>query len=103
MTGAAVVIGSVHMDLIARADRFPGRGESVSGGTFSMGPGGKGGNQAIALAQCGVKTTIVSRVGDDQFGRDLRAALERKGVDVKCLAVDASAPTGASTVLSAEG
>ena len=103
MSGSAVVIGSLHMDLIAQADRFPGRGESVTGGSFAMTPGGKAGNQAIQLALCGVETTLISRVGDDQFGRELRAAISKKGVQVDRIAIDPFAPTGASAVLAAEG
>ena len=103
MSGSAVVIGSLHMDLIAQADRFPRRGESVTGGSFAMTPGGKAGNQAIQLALCGVETTLISRVGDDQFGRELRAAISKKGVRVDRIAIDPFAPTGASAVLAAEG
>jgi ribokinase len=103
MSGSAVVIGSLHMDLIARADRLPRRGESVTGGVFTMTPGGKAGNQAIQLALCGVETTLISRVGDDQFGRELRDAMGRKGVGVNRIAIDPVTPTGASVVLAAEG
>lgn len=103
MSGSAVVIGSLHVDLIARADRFPGRGESVTGGAFSMAPGGKAGNQAIQLALCGIETTLVSRVGNDDFGRMLRSALQKKGVRIDRVTVDPDAPTGASTVFAAEG
>lgn len=102
MSGSTVVIGSVHMDLIASADRLPRIGESVTGGVFSMAPGGKGGNQAIQLALCGIETTLVSRVGDDQFGAVLRSALSRKGVRIHRVAVDPERATGASTVLAAE-
>ncbi|HET7714445.1 MAG TPA: ribokinase [Bauldia sp.] len=98
-----VVIGSVHMDLIASAERLPGRGESVSGGTFAMAPGGKAGNQACQCALAGAGTHIVTRLGDDTFGRTLRSALERRGVDTSVVVLDREAPTGASTVLAAEG
>jgi ribokinase len=103
MNGAAVVIGSVHMDLIATAARLPRHGESVTGGAFAMAPGGKGGNQAIQLARCGVETSLISRVGDDDFGRTLRTALARKTVRVEQVAVDPERATGASVVLAAEG
>jgi ribokinase len=102
MSGTAVVIGSVHMDLIARAERFPGRGESVSGGIFSMAPGGKGANQAIQLALNNVETTILARVGNDEFGRFLTSALQRKGVNTDRVGIDPDAATGASTILAAE-
>lgn len=101
MSPSTVVIGSVHMDLIASADRLPGPGESVSGGCFTMAPGGKGGNQAVQLALAGVETTLISRVGDDQFGHALRSALKLKGVLTHRIAVDPLVATGASTVLAA--
>jgi ribokinase len=98
-----VVLGSVHMDLIATAARLPGRGESVTGGTFAMAPGGKAGNQACQCALAGAETRIVTRLGDDDFGRALLAALEGRRVNTSLVAVDAEAPTGASTVFAAEG
>ena len=64
-----VVVGSVHMDLIATADRLPDHGESVSGGVFTMAPGGKAGNQACQFALAGASVQILTRLGDDIFGR----------------------------------
>ncbi|MCB1500381.1 MAG: ribokinase [Bauldia sp.] len=98
-----VVLGSVHMDLIATAARLPGRGESVTGGTFAMAPGGKAGNQACQCALAGAETRILTRFGDDAFGRELTSALAARGVDVSLVAVDPEAATGASTVLAGEG
>ena len=98
-----VVLGSVHMDLIATASRLPGRGESVSGGTFAMAPGGKAGNQACQCALAGADAAIFTRLGDDEFGRTLRTALDARGVDVSAIITDREAATGASTVLAGEG
>ena len=103
MRGPAVVIGSVHIDLIGSAARLPGPGESVTGGVFTMAPGGKCGNQAIQLALNDIETTVVARVGDDQFGRFLLSALQCKGVKTNRIVVDPDFATGASTVLSAAG
>jgi len=71
-----VVLGSVHMDLIATADRLPGRGESVGGGVFTMAPGGKGGNQACQFVLAGTHAHMVTRLGADAFGRELLAGLQ---------------------------
>ena len=98
-----VVVGSVHMDLIATAGRLPGRGESVSGATFAMAPGGKAGNQACQCALAGAATQIVTRLGDDAFGRELREALSVRGVDTSLVTIDSDHATGASTVFAAEG
>ena len=98
-----VVLGSVHMDLIATAERLPGPGESVAGGAFAMAPGGKGGNQALQLALAGAEVKMLSRLGEDPFGRELLSALQAKGVDTSLVAVDEEHPTGASTVFAAQG
>ena len=100
---SVTVVGSVHMDLIATADRLPRRGETMPGRTFSMHPGGKGGNQAVQVALNRVQAFMVGRVGDDAFGERLRRALSQKGVDTTYLSIDPDAPTGVSTVLTGEG
>jgi ribokinase len=97
---SAVVLGSVHMDLVARATRLPGRGESVVGSQFSMSPGGKGGNQACQLALLGLTTFMLTRLGNDEFGRQLTKALQSKGVDTSLIVIDPQAATGASTVFA---
>jgi ribokinase len=96
---ACIVVGSVHIDLIARAGRLPRQGETLPGTSFAIHPGGKGGNQAAQVARAGVPAVIVGRVGRDQFGERLRAALRDAGVDTTYLAQDDHEPTGASTVL----
>ena len=98
-----VVLGSVHMDLIATAERLPAPGESVTGGVFAMAPGGKAGNQACQFALAGAETAIVTRLGDDDFGAHLVAALAGRGVDTAHVSIDKEAATGASTVLAAAG
>lgn len=98
-----VVLGSAHMDLIASAARMPGRGESVAGGSFAMSPGGKAGNQACQVALAGARAQLISRLGDDMFGRQLLAAIAGRGVDVSQVRIDPELPTGASTILAAEG
>ena len=99
----AIVLGSVHMDLIATAQRLPGKGESVVGQSFAISPGGKAGNQACQLVKCGTSTSIFTRLGDDMFGRQLFEHLTSRGVDPSLITVDTSAPTGASTVFAGEG
>ena len=98
-----IVLGSVHMDLIATAERLPAPGESVTGGVFAMAPGGKAGNHACQLALAGAETAIVTRLGDDGFGQQLMAALKGRGVDIAHVGIDKEAATGASTVLAAAG
>ena len=82
MTSRIAVVGSLNMDLVVRSPHLPRRGETVPGGTFATYPGGKGANQAVAAARLGAAVAMVGTVGDDAFGRDLRADLQAEGIDV---------------------
>ena len=62
------VIGSFAVGLTMRAERFPVAGETLLGTDFDMGPGGKGSNQAIGAARLGADTSLLVKIGDDQFG-----------------------------------
>src|SRR5829696_2337346 len=99
LTGV-MVVGSVHMDVVAAADRLPGKGESVVGHRVVLSPGGKAGNQAAQAALNSAHTFLVGRVGHDVFGDRLRAALTRTGVDTTYLTVDSQEATGVSPVLT---
>ena len=60
-----VVIGSSNTDMTIKGDKLPAPGETVAGGIFYMGPGGKGANQAVAASRLGGNTTLVCKVGRD--------------------------------------
>ncbi|MCP9758727.1 ribokinase [Aquitalea sp. S1-19] len=78
-----VVVGSINMDLVALAPRFPAPGETLSGERFATFPGGKGANQAVAASRLGAEVVMVGCVGSDLFGRDLVAGLNKEGVDTR--------------------
>lgn len=99
----ALVVGSLHMDLIATAEVLPTPGSSVTGDSFTRSPGGKAGNQAVQLARLGIPTSLVARIGSDPFGDELAAAMSTNAVDRSLVVRDPVLPTGASTVLSAAG
>jgi ribokinase len=63
-----LVVGSSNTDMVIRVSRIPRPGETVLGGEFTMAPGGKGANQAVAAARAGGHVTFVARVGKDVFG-----------------------------------
>lgn len=98
-----VVIGSLNMDLIVKAVRAPGRGETVMGEEIHFIPGGKGANQAVGLARLGAETTMIGTVGSDSFGEELLKALQRDGVNTSNVKVINSEATGIASILLAEG
>ena len=57
------VVGSINLDLVARVERLPRPGETISGTTFERFPGGKGANQAVAAARLGAQVRLVGAVG----------------------------------------
>ncbi len=80
MSGRVLVVGSVNVDLVVRAERLPEPGETVLGGTFARHHGGKGGNQAVAAARLGAAVSLVAALGDDAFGNEALEALSGEGV-----------------------
>ena len=76
-----VVVGSINIDLVARAERIPLAGETIRSTDFQIHPGGKGANQAVAAARLSYPVRMIGRVGSDAFGENLSAQLVRAGVD----------------------
>lgn len=93
------VIGSINMDLVVRAPRFPKPGETVSGEELNMVPGGKGANQAVAAARMGSEIAFFGRVGQDVFGPKLRANLEGEGIDIEHVQVLPDVSTGVALIV----
>src|SRR6201994_3294417 len=97
------VVGSLNMDLVARAPRMPQPGETLAGHTFAQVPGGKGGNQAVAAARLGAQVAMLGCVGADANGAQLRAGLEAEGIDCSALDTSATAPTGVALIFVDDG
>jgi ribokinase len=95
-----VVIGSANLDLVVAADQIPRPGETLLGGGFETFAGGKGANQAVAAARAGGHVAMVGHVGDDDFGKRLRAGLEDAGVGVDTVARVAG-PSGVALIVTA--
>ncbi|MCK6455217.1 MAG: ribokinase [Phycisphaerae bacterium] len=93
-----VVIGSINMDLVLRVDRAPGPGETVLARDLATIPGGKGANQAVAVARLGASCALVGRVGDDDFGSRLLVVLEAAGVDIRHVTVTEGHSTGVAMI-----
>src|SRR6516225_9595016 len=92
-----VVVGSVNMDLVARTPRIPLAGETISGTGFETTPGGKGANQAVAVARLGYPVAMVGMVGEDVFGQALLDNLSNAGVDTGAVA-RVSGPSGVAQI-----
>ena len=96
-----IVIGAINVDLVVSGAALPRPGETVVGGSFSRHHGGKGGNQAVAVARAlGTegRVLMVAAVGDDDLGRGALAALEDDKVDVRHVGIRAHAPTGVALI-----
>jgi ribokinase len=95
---AVAVVGSINLDLVARCERLPRPGETLTGATFERIPGGKGANQALAAARLGAKVTLTGAVGGDSFADEALALLRDGGVDLDGVRrVDG--PTGVALIL----
>lgn len=75
------VYGSINMDLVVYSDEIPGIGETVMGQSLLQNPGGKGANQAVALAKLGVTVDFLGAVGTDSYAPELLASMQTAGVN----------------------
>jgi len=92
------IVGSINLDLVARAERLPREGETVTDATFSRLPGGKGANQAVAIGRLGYPVSMVAKVGDDEFGRRLRQGLADAGVNVAAVGTAKATASGVALI-----
>ena len=76
-----VVIGSSNTDMTIKAERLPKPGETILGGVFVMGPGGKGANQAVAARRLGADVSFICKVGKDIFGDNAIEGYRKEGID----------------------
>ena len=95
---AIAVLGGVNMDLVTYSSRFPGPGETIAGRRFLTYPGGKGANQAVAVARLGARAAMIGRVGDDIFGPQLIDALQTAGVDTSRIAIAPNQTSGIAVI-----
>lgn len=93
-----LVVGSFVKDLIVSASRFPEAGETVLGCGFQTASGGKGANQAIQAARLGAHVTMVGKVGDDVFGKEMIKSCAESGIDCSRVMIDKDAPSAVGNV-----
>ena len=96
-----LVLGSTNTDMVISGRKIPAPGETVSGGKFMMNPGGKGANQAVAVARLSAKRgacVFIAKVGDDLFGRETAVRMGKDGIAAR-LVVDRKEPSGTALIL----
>ena len=98
-TPKVAVVGSLNVDLVCRASRWPNKGETLIGDTFEMFTGGKGFNQATAAARLGAAVTLIGSVGADLFGEMLLAATETEQIRSRFVTKRAEVGTGVATIV----
>lgn len=104
ITPKVVVVGSINLDFVATGATLPEPGETVTGATLAIHPGGKGANQALAARRLGADVRLIGRVGADAMADQALALLKADGVDLTGVGVEATVPTGAALIaVDAEG
>jgi ribokinase len=92
------VVGSINLDMVARVERLPRPGETISGADLQRFPGGKGANQAVAAARLGARVRMVGAVGDDELAEPALATLRDAGVELE---LERRGSTGLALILVA--
>lgn len=93
-----LVIGSSNTDMTVKGSRIPVHGETVLGGEFCLGQGGKGANQAVAAARLGGNVEFICKVGRDGFGEDSIKGYKAEGMDVSHTLVSEK-PSGVALIM----
>lgn len=96
------VVGSINMDMTVTAERIPHKGETLRGDSIHYIPGGKGANQAVAMAKLGAEVEMFGCVGNDGNGQKLLEKLKSAGVGTAHVKVREDAPTGVAMITVAE-
>ncbi|MGI6643812.1 MAG: ribokinase [Bacillota bacterium] len=93
-----LVLGSLNVDFVVTAEVRPGPGETVTGSSFRIHPGGKGANQAVAAARAGGTVSMAGRVGDDSFSSVLKNSLHESGVSQDLVFQTPGTSTGCAVI-----
>lgn len=97
-SGKIVVVGSTNMDMVVKTDHIPVPGETVLSGSFFMNPGGKGANQAVAVARLGGEVVFISKLGNDVFGKQFSQLFNDEGIDTSFILSDEDLPSGVALI-----
>ena len=94
-----VVFGSINLDLVVEVAHLPAKGETVIGDRFFSSAGGKGANQAVAIAKLGIPVSLVGQVGDDTFGQTLINSLQSSGVNTDGININSHTYSGIASIV----
>ena len=95
MSKRILVVGSANIDFIIRTPYIPQSGQTlVAEGNYSLVPGGKGANTAVAVSRLGTQAVFCSRVGDDAYGDRLKKIYAENGIDLRFVKTDRIEQTG---------
>ena len=92
------VLGSINLDLIIQTQDLPQAGQTVGGGEFSVLPGGKGANVAVAAKRLGADVLLCGATGMDSYAEQARVTLEGLGVDLSKVVKLSDTPTGVAFI-----
>lgn len=99
-----LIVGSSNTDMVVRTKDLPLPGETKLGGEFFMNAGGKGANQAVAAARLGGQVMLVTKLGNDIFGKQTLEGLEKENIDTGYIFSDEHRPSGIALItVNAEG
>ena len=93
-----LVIGSSNTDMTIKSDNLPLPGQTILGGCFVMGPGGKGANQAVAAKRLGGNVEFICKVGHDIFGKNAADGYKKEGIDISHI-LYSTEPSGVALIL----
>lgn len=93
-----LVIGSSNTDMTIKSDNLPLPGQTILGGRFVMGPGGKGANQAVAAKRLGGNVEFICKVGHDVFGKNAADGYKKEGIDISHI-LYSTEPSGVALIL----
>ena len=96
------VLGSLNMDMVAKVAYMPVNGETMSAEKFYTNCGGKGNNQAVAIAKLGGKVAMIGKVGSDANGKVMKDNLTAYGVDTTFV-TEGDSPSGIAMILVENG
>ena len=93
------VLGIFVADISFSGPKIPAVGETILGNKYNVGPGGKGCNQAVAIARLGGKVNFISKIGKDDYGQLALDTLKKNNIDIKNVIQDENLQTGVAGIL----